>query len=176
MKGLRSDSDLSFPQLFAPIADEFDRLFWLINLQSGPFIITDKPDFEELDRALDSYYVEVLRFENTSFGLWRPGVLSRFEGMMVEDEWSCWTGILGPESRAKESAEVLFRTKAYSEFLAEAERHAEVTIIMIGYRWWEVYSRHEAWLDRLRLDCQYAEGMRPGWREISPPMLPGGST
>jgi hypothetical protein len=31
----------SFCELFEPLLGEFDRLFWLLDLQSGPFCIRD---------------------------------------------------------------------------------------------------------------------------------------
>ena len=56
MKGLRIDDATEFPirfaKAFGPVLDAFAGHYWYID-GYGPFSITDKPNFRELDAQLD---------------------------------------------------------------------------------------------------------------------------
>lgn len=105
MKGFRIDyKSLDFP---GPIEKQVLPLFskyWLVYTQGGPFSITDKPNFEELDGATSSFIVDVPQFKDTDTHLFRPGVFPQFAKLLVVDEWtylSHWTALKSSQSRMR---------------------------------------------------------------------------
>ncbi len=172
MKGLRSRDDRTYPpgvfrELFEPLLGEFDRLYWLLDVQSGPFSITDKPNFEKLDVELNAHWVEVPQIENTYASLWRPGIWSRFGGMLVEDEWTYLTGIPGPEAAAIESAK-LFSCVPHSspEYFGAVEAVRGVLAVILT-SCWVLYTPRTDWLTRLSSDLWTAtdSGDAHRWEE-----------
>jgi hypothetical protein len=68
MQGIRIDcaEPCAFDSLFEPAMAKLAPRYWLIDSQSGPFSITDKPNFRELDALLDTYSVNVPEFKDSS--------------------------------------------------------------------------------------------------------------
>lgn len=161
MKGLRtnapwggapngSDEPREFVKLFDAVLPELDRLFWLLNVQSGPFSITAEDEFERLESELDCYWIEV-----PEGSLWRPGVLSRFGRFLVEDEDSYLVGVNGPEASAREAVAqvsgfgrldrtVFERLSAVADVFITTYAATEPPLLT-----WEIYSTDENLLDRL---------------------------
>jgi hypothetical protein len=151
MKGLRIDTPFSrnFTRVFASVMDEFQGHYWLIDTQSGPFNITDKPNFEELEAETAQYCVPVRELEDSSTGLWRPGIL-QFANILVIDEWTYLFGILGSEDEARKSAvEISALRKFTPEFFEFIEQRVDLALIHVD-GWWEAYSTNAPLMEKLR--------------------------
>jgi hypothetical protein len=151
VKGLRIDGEQpkNFTRVFASVMREFDRHYWLIESESGPFSITDKPNFAELELSLNRYRVSVSELDYTSSSLWRPGAL-RFADLLVIDEWTTFVGILGKEEQATKLATEIFDLQGI--FLQPFERILQKTDCVLIHvdGWWEAYSGNAMLLQKLR--------------------------
>lgn len=128
--------------------NEFECYYWFIEATAGPFHITDKPNFRELDAETDRYYVSVPRLEGTSAGLWRPGIL-RFASLLVVDDFTTLVGILGSESDAAALATEIFNIYGRTpQFFELVQTRAECVLIHVA-GWWEVYSANSHLMSRL---------------------------
>src|SRR5689334_5408294 len=79
-------SSRPFATVFGPVLPELDAFHWLLNFQSGPFHIADRPDFHTLEKLTESLWVDVPLLGNGSASLWRPGTVSRLAHLLVHDE------------------------------------------------------------------------------------------
>jgi len=142
MKGIRIDcaERRAFGLLFAPVMAELAARYWIIDSQSGPFSITDKPNFRELDGLLDTYFVETPDFENSSETLWRPGTFPKFADLLVVDEWTYLLGIDGPEEDALLKAVQISRTPRFSDEFFTSISNAHAVLLVYPDGWWEVYA------------------------------------
>jgi hypothetical protein len=142
MKGIRIDCSerRGFESLFAPVMAEFAARYWMIDGQSGPFSITDKPNFGELDGLLDAYLVNIPDFENSSETLWRPGVFPKFADLLVVDEWTYLLGIDGPEEEALQKAVRISRIPRFSVEFFTSISSAHALLLVYQDQWWEVYA------------------------------------
>jgi len=150
MKGLRIDSPnpRKFTKVFDSVMHEFERHYWLIDTQSGPFSTTDKPNFRELDADIKRYYVSVPEFEDSLVGLWRPGIL-RFADLLMIDEFTTLVGILGSESEAAASAAAISSRMGISlHFFELIQERADFALLHID-GWWEIYSTNLNLMNRL---------------------------
>jgi hypothetical protein len=150
MKGLRIDTPhpKNSTKIFGSVMNEFERFYWLIEATSGPFHITDKPNFRELDAETDRYYISVPKFEGTSAGLWRPGI-PRFADLLVVDEFTTLVGILGSENDAMVSAtEIGFPFGMTPQFFEVVQKRGHCVLIHIA-GWWEAYSANPHLMTRL---------------------------
>jgi len=142
MKGLRIDDATEFPSRFAkafgPVLDAFAGHYWYID-GYGPFGITDKPNFRELDAQLDQYSVHVEGMEDGPPGLWRPGLLPWAADFLVVDEGTTLVGIVGNESYAGGVAAELDKAIQTSAKIIELvdENKIDIALIYID-GWWEV--------------------------------------
>ncbi len=169
MKGLRIDPPNAhkFKEVFGSVLADLDRYYWHIDTQSGPFGITDKPNFRKLDAEIDRYRVPVPEFRDTSTSLWRPGVL-RFADLLVIDEWAMLIGILGDESAAVAAAVEIDKVQRYSpQFFDLIQKRADCAVLHID-GWWEVYSANSHLMDRI----SKLQGVGPTdsgalWRQLS---------
>jgi hypothetical protein len=114
--------------------------YWIIDSQSGPFSITDKPNFRELDGLLDTYFVNAPDFENSSETLWRPGIFPKFAELLVVDEWTYLLGIGGPEEDALKKAVQISRTPRFSDEFFTAISSAHALLLVYPGGWWKVYA------------------------------------
>jgi len=90
MNGLRIETRgvLKFPDALRPIFPRLERDYWLVDTQSGPFKITDRPNVPELEAELARYTVDVAQFEMSSCRLLRPQIFPQFVDLLVIDEWT----------------------------------------------------------------------------------------
>ena len=141
LKGLRLDRDESFSELFAPIMPRLAVLFWWLDCQSGPFVITDKADFEDLEIELDGYHTPLAALDRSSSTFWKPGIFPRFADVLYQDEWSYLVGFRGPESRASAGAVSASESAVLSdEFFRVVEQQADCFIMKVSDGWWELYA------------------------------------
>lgn len=153
MQGLLFASDQTFAELLDVLQDELSRLYWLLDLQSGPFDVYGQEDYAELDRELDRLYIDVPRFETSSNSLWRPGIFPEFAPLLYEDAHSYLVGFSANEDTAAGIAESLLDAGDYltRPFFTALEQRAKVFAAKISSRW-EVYPTDTAWLDHLQAE------------------------
>ncbi|MCP4658538.1 MAG: hypothetical protein GY856_24255 [bacterium] len=164
--GLAIDSPRSFSELFAPLQAELSPLYWCLDLQSGPFNITGRDDFEELDRELESFFVDSPVLEMCSMLLWRPGIFPRFADLLYEDEWSYYVGLRGPERKAVDTAAALLRAGYLTAgFFQVVDQRAEIFVVKALDDHWEVYSRNQNQLSRLRESDPWVGVSSSKWME-----------
>ena len=105
MNGFRIDCDSRrFPGSIETAIVPLLSMYWLVCTQAGPFSITDKPNFKELDEETSSFIVDVPEFRDMDVHLFRPGVFPRFAKLLVIDEWDYLFALDGPEESAKKNA------------------------------------------------------------------------
>src|SRR6516162_3244311 len=144
MKGLHIDDTTEYParftKVFGSVLEAFAPHYWYID-GYGPFSITDKPNFSELDSELDRLSVEIEGCEYGPLGLWRPGILPWAADLLVVDEGTTLIGILGDERNAAATAqEIRKQLSVFSPLFFELiEKKADVALLYID-GWWEVYS------------------------------------
>ncbi len=152
MEGLRLEIDpgLEFPGVLAPTIHQLTSNFWLIDVHSGPFRTTDKPNFFELEAEIERYRVTVAQLEDTSSALWRPEIFPRFESLFWLDEWTYLIALKGPEMSVIRTAGRFFEARILSaRFFDLVESEAAAFFLYVGGSW-EVYSTDQHLLDELR--------------------------
>jgi hypothetical protein len=152
MEGLRIEAGPvhQFPGILGSIICRLTAHFWLIDTQSGPFNITDKPNFLELEAEIDQYLVEVPKLESTSSALWRPGIVAHFENLFRLDEWTSLTCLAGPETDAISVATKLDAAPTLSASFFDLVESEAVAFFLYVDGWWEVYSNDSNLVDELR--------------------------
>jgi hypothetical protein len=142
--------ETSFWNLFAPIRQDLDRLYWVFGWQPwmGP-----PDDFTE---------DEILSYEGnspTSLQIWLPGTLSRFADRFCEEEINFW-GIEptrdDPPALAYQYGESLHHTPVIRE-------HAQVWLRYSNCPYWEIFARKAGLLQRLEADL-----IDKPWIEVYP--------
>ncbi len=136
------------PDIIAPLADEVARCYWLVDTQSGPFRDGYLPEQEAVYEKL---FVEVERCRDTSTTCWRPGTLPRYAKEVVIDEWTYLFGMRCDEKSVPERAGWLcsWVGKFDSDFFARLGVVADLFVMHVD-GWWEVYTGHDEWQQRLR--------------------------
>ena len=124
----------------------------IVDAQSGPFALTSLPSVESrrLEQSLAGYELDAPALAETSASLWRAGVFPTFAEYLVEDEWSYLIGLDDRVVSVVPIAEALVHERVLSQqFFAVVGKSAEILLIEIERRRWEVYSRHTAVLEEL---------------------------
>ncbi len=153
MKGLRVEDRTEYPgrfaKLFGSVLDAFVRHYWYID-GYGPFSITDKSNFRELDTELDRYSAYVQGLEDGPPGLWRPGIFPWAADLLAVDEGTTLVGIIGDENHAVEIATTLSNSHQTTARILEliTENKIDLALIYVD-GWWEVYSGDQALLRRI---------------------------
>lgn len=145
MRGLRIEHShpRRFVEVFGTVIDDLDRFYWLIDTQSGPFNTSDKANWRELDAEIDEYYVRVPQLEDSSAGLWRPGIL-RFADLLVIDECTYLVGLLGEQNNVIAALNEVLLQRVISAQLFDLIQKSESCALLHLYGWWEAYSRNSA--------------------------------
>ncbi len=138
MKGLRIESRgvRRFPDALRPIFPYLEQDYWLAGTQSGPFKITDKPNFTEM----------------TSCCLLRPCVFPKFVDLLVIDEWTYLMALPGPEALAIKSAAEAYSSGWLSQDFFGLVQSKRVTLLFHVNGWWELYTSNGALLDEIAKD------------------------
>lgn len=141
-----------FEEVFETVAAKLGECYWLIDTQFGPFSLTDKPNFFELEAELAQYRVKVPALFGTSGGLWRPGIFPKYAGLLVIDEWTYLVGFRGSERDVIRAAEELYEAMDLTSphFFDLIGAKAEAFLLHVD-GWWEVYSSDWDFLEQLRL-------------------------
>ncbi len=147
MNGFRINCDSQdFPGPIETVVLPLLSKYWLVCTQGGPFSITDKPNFKELDAETSSFIIDVPEFRGTDIYLFRPGVFPRFAGLLVIDEWTYLFALDGPEESAKRNA--LKIEKCAGDWLSrtffEAVESSALGFFAYVDGFWEVYLREYA--------------------------------
>lgn len=153
MDGLRVHIETSrpaFPGILESAIHQLTSNFWFINTQAGPFRITDKPNFAELDAEIERYRVSVPELKDTSSALWRPGVFPRFEEILCLDEWTYLVSLQGSEGHAVNAAKELWEAGYLSQRFFELVQSKAATFFLFVPNFWEVYSADRRLLDEIR--------------------------
>jgi hypothetical protein len=154
MEGLcirvQTGSGFEFPGVLESTIHQLISHFWLIDVQAGPFKITDKPNFSELEAEIERDWVAMPELENTSSSLWRPGIFPRFEELFCLDEWTYLTSLRGSEADAVSAAKDLFAAQYLSPRFFELVDSIGATFLLYVDGVWEVYSTNHGLLDELR--------------------------
>ena len=141
----------SLTEVFQPVLTEFESLYWLVDFQSGPFDsrwVTESPDNERRSEAI---CVDFPLLENSSTQLWNPGALPELSSLVQVDEWSYLIGIRADEASIRPTAAALFPIiDCRGHFSLELiHQRAEIFMVYVD-EYWEVYSKHTEWLERLQ--------------------------
>ncbi len=154
MKGLRIESRgvRRFPDALRPIFPYLEQDYWFADTQSGPFEITDKPNFTELEVELSRFTVNVARFEMTSCCLLRPCVFPKFVDLLVIDEWTYLMALPGPEALAIKSAAEAYSSGWLSQKFFGLIQSKKGTLLFHVDGWWELYTSNGALLDEIAKD------------------------
>ena len=141
----------SLTEVFQPVFNEFEPLYWLVDFQSGPFDslwITEHPDNE---RRFEAICVDFPLLENSSTQLWNPGTLPELSSLVQVDEWSYLIGIHADEASIRPIAAALFPIIDRRDHFSLELIHQLAEIFMVyADQYWEVYSKHGEWLERLQ--------------------------
>jgi len=165
VKGVAFQTNVPFAGAFAPLMARFATLYWLIDTQSGPFDFLARDDASHVERVVDRLSVAVPSLENTSAGLWRPGVFPELAHLLVEDEYTYLVGLRGPEADAMSTASAIASIDYLSpSFFAAIESGAEVFLLELWHGAWEVYPCHRSLADQLaRADLQLTDVSSDRW-------------
>jgi hypothetical protein len=149
--GIILDGYRSLPEVCAPLATEFERCFWVICVQSGPFDFGWLFESERNEALVERQLVDVPALDNSGTCVLRPGSIPRLANHLVVDEWSYFFAIDAPEPQVRFRAEILNRHMGdFSEpFLRRLDEFADLFICHIG-GWWEFYCGRADWSRQLR--------------------------
>ncbi len=139
MEGVLLNSAGSFAETFAPVAGRLDHLFWLFELQSGPFDHLGRADWEQLSTEIEALAVEVDDTSGMSSFLWQPEAVQKFGSLLVHDELGHFFGIEGPIEHARQAAGFLLDAWRKRGLLPAVEEHAAF-FAFFAYTHWEVYT------------------------------------
>lgn len=147
MTAIAIDRDAPFATVLGPLMPRLATLHWMLDLQSGPFRITDKPEYEALEMLLDALFIDVPHFAGadgvghgyTSFTLWRPGTLAVLAPLLVHDEQGFHFGISGDTAAAVSAATALARSPRDERLIEALPGNAEL-FAHFGSDSWEVHA------------------------------------
>jgi len=147
--GLVLNGDRSLTDVCAPLANELQRCFWVVDAQAGLFRSGCCSD-EGLALS-ERYGWNIPAFANTSTNGLRPGLIPDAAEKLIVDEWSYYYAIDSPEEVALERAAFLERnignlSKDNLKWLAAG---ADLLIVHVD-GWWEFYTPRKAWFERLQ--------------------------
>ena len=155
--GLVLNGYFSLKEICEPLSTEWAQSYCVIDVQAGPINslwVFDSPENESL---YDQLHWEVPAFANTSTQGYRPGTLPRLAEHFNVDEWSYYYAIHASEHEALQRATALARHGAFSKsFLEQLDKYADL-FVCHGVGWWEFYSGHAEWLNKLKSwwsDCR----------------------
>lgn len=152
MNGLRIetfDTKSGFPEILTPAIRRLGSYFLLIDTQSGPFNITDKDNFLDLEREISGYAVDAEQIASSSTSLWRPGILQQFGNLLIVDEGTYFVAFEGPEADAVRSAAAICKVAALSKECFDLLSTAAVAFLVHVDGWWELYSLDPTWTEGL---------------------------
>jgi hypothetical protein len=115
------------------------RKYWLVSTQSGPFRITDKPNFRQLDDEIDSFTVDVPQFRDTDTSLFRRGIFPKLANILVIDEWTYLLALNGPEEEAVKIAVELVEGEWLSSKFFEVVESKTLGFFLYASGFWEIY-------------------------------------
>jgi hypothetical protein len=149
MNGLRIEARgvLKFPDALRPIFPHLERHYWLVDTQSGPFKITDRPNFPELEAELARYTVDVAQFEMSSCCLLRPPIFPQFVDLLVIDEWTYLVALPGPEALAIKIASDADSAGWLTQKFFGLIQSQKGTLLFHVDGGWELYTSNEALLE-----------------------------
>jgi hypothetical protein len=151
MNGLRIESDgrSGLPSVLRTVIADLGHCYWLIDTQSGPFNISDKQNFAELESEFSRHDVPVFQFENSSTHLLKPGIFPRFLDLLVVDEWTYLVALPEPEVKAREIALELDRARWLTQEFFHLIEYKRATFLFHVHGWWELYTTDKALLEIL---------------------------
>ena len=138
MVGIAIASDQPFATIFRELLPELAVLHWLLDLQAGPFSITDRPDSEALHLLLDALAIDLPAISATSVSLWRPGTLSCLAPLLLHDEQGYHFGLSSVRDEAVKAALHLFRTPRDHRLLEALPENVHF-FAFFGFGSWEVF-------------------------------------
>ena len=147
---IETHSRPAFPGVLESTIHQLTSSFWWIDTQAGPFRITDKSIFSELDAEIERYRVSVPELEDASSALWRPEIFPRFEELLCLDEWTYLVSLQGPEADAVDAAKEFSKTEYLSPRFFELVQSKAATFFLFVANFWEVYSVDRRLLDEIR--------------------------
>lgn len=76
----------SLPEVCAPLAAEFERCFWVVDLYYGPFKTAWLSESDENEALFGRQYWKVPAIANTSMHGFRPGTIPQLAEHLIVDE------------------------------------------------------------------------------------------
>lgn len=143
MIGVTIASEQPFATVFRELLPELAVLHWLLDLQSGPFRITDRPDAEALHLLLDALAVDLPPISSTSASLWRPGTLACLSPLLLHDEQGYHFGLSSVRDEAVRAALQILQTPRDHRLLSALPKHVHF-FAFFGHRSWEVFAPNPA--------------------------------
>jgi hypothetical protein len=151
MKGIIVENNIKFCELFEPIINEFENLYWLADFQSCPFNFDWRNESEENEGFIEGIYIETPLLKNTSTQLWRPGTLPKTAPYIYFDEWSFLTGLKSTEDNiGKLITEFYVGQFLCRKYFESVDLYAQIFIVYVD-GWWEIYTNHKQWFDLLAI-------------------------
>jgi hypothetical protein len=161
MRALYCKHEGSFLDFLAPVFQDLDSLYWIVDCQMGPVNyewLFQSPDREQ---AFDDILVPVPEFQRSGAVLWRPGALSLLRDGLYFDEWSYLTGFKSVPSEAPQKAAQLERLIAFTENgYRTIEKETELHLVHVD-GWWELYPSSPLWFERIQQACGKCREMSP---------------
>lgn len=130
-----------FWQLFEPIRQDLDRLFWCFPNQPW---FGSPLEFTEDDSATMSFEGE----GTTSVMLWCPRTLGRYAELFAEEFIGLWG--IEPTPLAPRRIAAEYSAAAFSEMDSVIEPHAQVWLLYTDSTCWEIYTRQTHMIDAVR--------------------------
>jgi hypothetical protein len=165
MQGIQISSNLRFHELFADFMEDFQQLYWLLNVQSVSFDFHIHKNAKQIEDQLEQLRVDVPALEMISASFWKPGIFPKFAPLLKSDEWSYLIGIQGFEDKAVMAAQDLaernYLTRSFFDFV----EHNEIcAILKVTDGWWEVYAHRKFAIEKLcvQIPCQHVDSLK--WR------------
>jgi hypothetical protein len=147
--GLVLNGCRSLSKICAPLANELQRCFWVVDAQSGPF----RGGFASVEGQMlyEKCYWNIPAFANTSSHGLRPGTIPKFAAKLILDEWSYFYAIDSSEDIALQRTAFLQGNigNLSKDYLKWLEAGADLLIVH-GDGWWEFYTPRKSWFERLQ--------------------------
>ena len=143
---------------YAPtLLPQWDALWWMIGVQSGPIDSTWFYESEPNQAFFDDCHAFDLH--GTVFDrVWRPSSIQILAPHLLVDEWSYFCGIEAPDvESAERRVRHLDAAATLKSLLDGAEGRAEIVIIDVDDGLLFVFSPREDWLDVLAAQSKSAQ-------------------
>lgn len=147
--GLVLSGHRSLTEVCAPLANELQRCFWVVNAQAGLF--RSGCCSEEGLALSERYGWNISAFADTSTNGLRPGLIPDAAEKLIVDEWSYYYAIDSPEAVALQRTAFLNGNigNLSKDYLKRLEAGTDLLIVHVD-GWWEFYTPRKAWFERLQ--------------------------